>query len=445
MLKQPRQLNRAGFTIVELVIVVVVIAILATIIIVSYNGITERAIISSLQSELSTTAKKLETDKATSGDSEYHEDVAATGIPEREGATRSYYKDGQTFCIAYAQGTILQYITNNGTPKAGTCSDAGFSNTTAFTYNTTLATCATTIQLPITSPTSAPGSIINWGDGSTEALTSSLQSHTYASEGTYKVTYDGPISIINAYSIASANRGCLASVDRWKSGIAPTQMNFRFMFGLTSVVEPPSSVTDMNYMFGGISTFNQPIASWDTSKVTNMNHMFDGASSFNQPIGVWDTSSVTDMNSMFLSARDFNQPISDWDTSKVTNMSNMFRTTASFNQPIGSWNVGNVTNMSLMFDAAKVFNQPLNSWDVSKVTDMSFMFRGVPVFNQPLNNWNTSNVTNMSNMFYSYTSPVNAFNQNLSSWNVSNVITKPPQNFRTNNSNWVLPKPGTGW
>jgi len=441
MLKLPRQLNRAGFTIVELLIVVVVIAILATITIVSYNGISQRAITSTLQSELSTTAKKLETDKVTTGSTDYHEDVASTGIPQREGATRTYYRNGQTFCIAYAQGTIFQYITNGGTPKAGTCNDAGFSNTTAFTYNTTLASCATTIQLPITSPTSAPGSIINWGDGQTQELTSSVQSHTYASEGTYTVTYDGPINVINSYSVSSANRGCLASVDRWKSGITPTQMNFRFMFGLTSIVQPPTSVTNMDYMFAGISTFNQPIASWDMSKVTSMGHMFDGASSFNQPIGVWDTSSVTDMNSMFASARDFNQPIGAWDTSQVVNMSSMFNNIANFNQPIGSWNVGNVTNMTQMFDLAKVFNQPLNSWNVSKVTNMSFTFRGAPVFNQPLNNWNTSNVTNMSNMFYSYTTPVNAFNQDLSSWNVSSVATKPPPSFRANNTNWVLPRP----
>lgn len=49
-----------GFTIVELLIVVVVIAILAAITIVSYNGITARANTSSAQSAATTYAKKAE-------------------------------------------------------------------------------------------------------------------------------------------------------------------------------------------------------------------------------------------------------------------------------------------------------------------------------------------------------------------------------------------------
>ena len=51
--------NTNGFTIVELLIVVVVIAILAAITIVSYNGITTQANNSAVKSGLSTAAKKL--------------------------------------------------------------------------------------------------------------------------------------------------------------------------------------------------------------------------------------------------------------------------------------------------------------------------------------------------------------------------------------------------
>ncbi len=57
----------AGFTIVELIIVIVVIAILAAIVIVSYNGITQHAIESSMQQDLQNGATAIELDKVTRG------------------------------------------------------------------------------------------------------------------------------------------------------------------------------------------------------------------------------------------------------------------------------------------------------------------------------------------------------------------------------------------
>ena len=71
----------------------------------------------------------------------------------------------------------------------------------------------------------------------------------------------------------------------------------------------------------------------DTSKVTDMQWMFLGATSFNQPIGNWDTSEVTDMKNMFTDAASFNQPIGNWNTSKVTDMLDMFKGAASYSYP----------------------------------------------------------------------------------------------------------------
>lgn len=56
-----------GFTIVELLIVVVIIGILAAIVIVAYNGLTNRAKQSSAQTTASTIAKKAETYNAELG------------------------------------------------------------------------------------------------------------------------------------------------------------------------------------------------------------------------------------------------------------------------------------------------------------------------------------------------------------------------------------------
>lgn len=53
-------MNKSGFTIIELLVVIVVIGILASITIVSYNGVTDRAKTVAAQSAASTVAQKSE-------------------------------------------------------------------------------------------------------------------------------------------------------------------------------------------------------------------------------------------------------------------------------------------------------------------------------------------------------------------------------------------------
>ena len=86
---------RAGFTIVELLIVIVIIGILAAITIVAYNGIQDRAHNTAVQSDLNAFAKKIATESAASG--VYPMPTAAMGIK----ISRSSYQTTQNnlyFC-----------------------------------------------------------------------------------------------------------------------------------------------------------------------------------------------------------------------------------------------------------------------------------------------------------------------------------------------------------
>ena len=62
-----KQAKLSGFTIVELLIVIVVIAILATISVIAYNGIQDRANAAAIQSDLSAAAKKIQLVAADTG------------------------------------------------------------------------------------------------------------------------------------------------------------------------------------------------------------------------------------------------------------------------------------------------------------------------------------------------------------------------------------------
>jgi prepilin-type N-terminal cleavage/methylation domain-containing protein len=92
--------SRAGFTIVELLIVIVIIGILAAITIVAYNGIQQRAATATMQADLSATARQLEAAKASSTTETY-----PAGFPSGVNASQgnvlqlTQATGNQSFCL----------------------------------------------------------------------------------------------------------------------------------------------------------------------------------------------------------------------------------------------------------------------------------------------------------------------------------------------------------
>ena len=111
--------GQSGFTIVELLIVIVVIGILAAITIVAYNGVTARANTTSAQAAASSFAKKAELYNADSGNSRYP--VAETELTSAS-SSATYYLTGIT--ISYST-TALTSSTTNNTVRVLKCSTAG--------------------------------------------------------------------------------------------------------------------------------------------------------------------------------------------------------------------------------------------------------------------------------------------------------------------------------
>ncbi|MFZ1301959.1 MAG: prepilin-type N-terminal cleavage/methylation domain-containing protein [Candidatus Microsaccharimonas sp.] len=120
--------SRGGFTIVELLIVVVVIAILATITIISFNGIRQRAAIAATRTDAASSAKSLENQKVTSTSESYTGAILQYLSVDNNQTTIKYkYGDKLGFCMEAVNKndpTITYYITSKdgiSNSQAGTC------------------------------------------------------------------------------------------------------------------------------------------------------------------------------------------------------------------------------------------------------------------------------------------------------------------------------------
>ena len=99
-----------GFTIVELLIVVVVIAILAAITIVSYNGITARANTSTAQSLASNVAKKAELYATDDANVSYP--LAGSDLTNSANSSKAYYIPSTS--VSFTAGPTTLPTNTNG-------------------------------------------------------------------------------------------------------------------------------------------------------------------------------------------------------------------------------------------------------------------------------------------------------------------------------------------
>jgi len=117
--------KQPGFTIVELLIVIVVIGILAAITIVAYNGIQARARVSAITSDLISASHALKADQAIN--TTYPATLAAAnngkGITPGSNTTYQYdtTNNGTGFCLTATNGTTVYHVDNTNNPGSGAC------------------------------------------------------------------------------------------------------------------------------------------------------------------------------------------------------------------------------------------------------------------------------------------------------------------------------------
>lgn len=130
---QTRLKNDKGFTIVELLIVVVIVGILATITIVAYNGMQKRANASAAQSALSQANKKLALYQIENNGG-YPENLSAINLSDGEVTYQYSNSPATSYCITATSGNVSYHASDtNKSPAEGGCDGHGVGGAPAIT------------------------------------------------------------------------------------------------------------------------------------------------------------------------------------------------------------------------------------------------------------------------------------------------------------------------
>lgn len=120
------QTRSRGFTIVELLIVIIVIGILATLVLVAYANVTDQAKTATIKSDIEGAVKTLASDRESGGGASYPATAALAnggkGLQASSGNTIVYDTSGSTYCVTVNNGKTSYYATNTTqTPQVGGC------------------------------------------------------------------------------------------------------------------------------------------------------------------------------------------------------------------------------------------------------------------------------------------------------------------------------------
>lgn len=138
--------NTQGFTIVELLVVIVVIGVLAAITIVSYTGVQQRAVAASLISDLDNASKQLKLFQIDNSTSDYPNTINCTGDTATNkclntSADTTYeYKSNinpKTFCLTATKNGQSYNIDQDGTILAGPCPAINLDASKSLSYSGT--------------------------------------------------------------------------------------------------------------------------------------------------------------------------------------------------------------------------------------------------------------------------------------------------------------------
>ena len=219
-----------GFTIVELLIVIVVIAILAAISVVAYTGIQTRAITTVLKSDLRNIATQLGVDKSLNDSYPLTKEEANNnrGLSSSAGVSIQYSSEGTEYCVTAMSdksGISPYMITNlDTTPREGMCpGHTGLPTSAGLGW--VAATVPANFNTGEVHMTYGDGRFVAVSTAGTDRVMSSVdgqnwESHTATAQNNWRsVTYGDGRFVAVSFNVTN---GIMYSVDgtTWSSGVS---------------------------------------------------------------------------------------------------------------------------------------------------------------------------------------------------------------------------------
>lgn len=214
--------KRLGFTIVELLIVIVVIAILATIVLIAYNGVQQQARASTVSSALTHATKQLNLYQVDNGS--YPVD------------SPSFFTLMRADANGASSGVNYQYTVNNVVNPQTYCVTATAGNVSYYTDNSSH-----------TSPTT--GGCPGHGQGGVAAVTNlstnpSFESGTTGVSGYYSspITRDNSMAVAGTYSVVTTTNSTVNVQGIIATGVDPALPNTQYTCSMSFTGTPGRTI-----------------------------------------------------------------------------------------------------------------------------------------------------------------------------------------------------------
>lgn len=259
------------------------------------------------------------------------------------------------------------YWTNLTTPAAG-----------SQFHEYTIAAGNLDLELPLESGQTY-NFVVDWGDGSSETITTDKASHTYAEAGTYRVAISATAFGSWLFNNTTAGQQ-ITAINYWGDLQLSGLPNNAFA-GMSNLTRLPEDIPDLSNVTQMINCF-----------VSGGFPVFDGRG--------WDVSGITRFDGFLINCTNLERlHLDGWQWNSTARI-NSFAQGCSSLTGVTSEGIGKFPSNRMdgfFLNCGKLVDIDVSDWDMSDVNNVNGMFQNCPLLrNLDISNWDISSVINMN-------------------------------------------------